>query len=74
MVLITRSYLDGLSGEIRELNVRVAELVSELVDDNVWSGADADRFEASVAELVLARLDQAAALIDSAALVRIAPF
>jgi hypothetical protein len=66
---IARITLISTAAEIRAAESVLNALIADLQDKNVWSGADADRFQREWHDLVSARLLSAAHRVDTCSLI-----
>jgi uncharacterized protein YukE len=66
--------LMSTAAEIRAAEGALRSAVAQLVDANVWSGADADRFQREWEDLVTARLRSAASKVEGCSLIDFSPF
>jgi hypothetical protein len=57
------------AAEVRVAQAVLAATVAELLDNSVWEGPDALRFQQEWADLVSARLESAAARIETCRLI-----
>lgn len=73
MSVISRMSLMSTAAEIRAADAVLRGAVAQLVGANVWSGADADRFQREWDDLVTARLRSAAAKVEGCSLIDFSP-
>lgn len=70
MSLISRITFASAAAEIRSAEIILSGVVAQLQDANVWSGADAERFQREWHDLVSSRLHSAANKVDTVTLVQ----
>jgi uncharacterized protein YukE len=68
--VISRLMFVSAAAEIRSVEAVLAGAIAQLQDANVWSGADAERFQREWNDLVSSRLDAAAHKVDTVALIQ----
>lgn len=73
MGLISRTSLNSTAAEIRAADAQLRVAVAQLVQANVWSGADAHRFQNEWHDLVTSRLQSASAKVEGVALIDFSP-
>lgn len=73
MGIISRMSLNSAAAEIRAAEAMMRVAVAQLVEADVWSGADARRFQREWDDLVSGRMHSAAAKIEGASLIDFSP-
>ncbi len=63
-MILTRGTLHNAAAQIRDAEMVLSGIVQQLVDDGIWSGNDADRFEREWNDRVRSPLRGAAATLD----------
>jgi len=71
--LISRVSLNSTAAEIRAADAMMRVAVANLIAADVWSGADARRFQREWDDLVSSRLHSAASKIEGASLIDFSP-
>lgn len=66
-MLMSSWAMNGAAGQVRAIDGNLQSLLSQLVADNVWSGADADRFAQDWHDQVHTLLINAANKMDGVA-------
>ena len=70
MSLISRMTFASAAAEIRSVEAVLTSVGAQLQDANVWSGADAERFQREWHDLVSSRLHSAASKVDSVTVIQ----